>query len=121
MSEPVSFDQGKKNKLDKDFLKGYHERGNKIRSMDQDTADKFGMSIESKPSATMGRLSFKTPEHRKAFDDHMRGVYAKERDAAGRTERNAEASHRRQGFKVYGSGHEMKHHGEGKPHGSKES
>lgn len=116
MAEPIDINQPKQNKLAKDFMKGYHERGNKTRQMDQSTADKFGMHIESKPGAVMGTLKFKSPEHRKAFDDHMRGVYTKEREERDHIERNAEASHRRQSFKVYGSGHDMKEHGEGQPH-----
>lgn len=116
MANPIDIKQGKENHLAHNFIKGYVERGNKMRNIDKGTADKFGMSVESKPGAVMGRLVFKTPEHQKAFHDHMRSVYAHERDAEEKTQRNAEASHRRQRYKVYGSGHDMKQHGEGKPY-----
>lgn len=117
VAEPINIKQGHENKLAKNFMKSYHERGNKTRGISQEDANKFGMSIETKPGAVMGSLSFKSPEHRKAFDDHMRSVYAAERASEDEAERSAQASQRRQSFKVYGSGHNMVHHGEGKPHG----
>ena len=116
-NDPIDFRQGKENKNARDFMRGYHERGNKTREMSKEDAEKFGMSIESKPGAVMGKLKFKTPEHKKVFDDHMRNVYAQEREAEAAKERNVEASAKRQSFKVYGGGHDMSKLGEGKKHG----
>ena len=95
-----------------EFLKGYKERGHKVRQLSNEDADKFGMSIKSVPGSALGRLEFKSPEHRKAFDDHMRGTYKREREATERREKIHSVQ--------YGTGHNMKAHGEGKPHGHKE-
>ena len=92
-----------------EFLKGYKERGNKVRELNKSDADKFGMSIKSVPGSALGKMEFKSPEHRKAFNDHMRDVYKRERDAEDRRSNFHSVS--------YGQGHDMTYHGEGKPHG----
>ena len=94
-----------------EFLSGYKARGNKVRELGESDVEKFGMSIKPVPGSALGRLEFKRPEHRKAFDEHMRGVYKRERDAEDRRQKIHAVSHE------YGTGHDMSVHGEGKKYG----